>query len=329
MITPRDVLRMQVDLRDRLENPVGPLGKWVASFAEDQYRDVRASKSIADTVFRHVQHGRAYHVAPNMVDMIVNRAEHPEHFSGIEPIGSFTQPFNIGFCVLGEPLKTVEVRGRQQKTVAFSWGPADARYLDSGKTTVTPGVFLTEWSNAYLAPDEVHAWAMSQDPEYIDAIRLVGGWAPIVMDFIPLDAKIGPPRIDVPYEKRQLAVIEGWEWNRDGTSNYARLLAALWELMSETLSTAHTERLDRATFRFAKRAKIDTDVTVITLRREARETMHPGSGTPLQYRVPVNGHPRTYHRGAPDEFTIWINDHERGPKDAPYRANRKVYSLVR
>lgn len=340
MTPSREVLRMHVDLRDRLENPLGPLGRSVGYYAQHQYDDSRAGATLAETLYRHTLYARDYHVEEKMVDLAVRRAEDPEHFTGTEQFGQFEAPFAMGFLVFGKPLETIEVQGRTQKAVAMTWGPAEAKF-ESGDPPVS-GRFVVFWSNLYRAVDDIHRESMlgidtrvrSDDTimspaEFDRTSAMLGGWAPTLMDFIPFDARIGPPRIEVPLERRQLATIKGRPWAREGTSNYARIVASLWELMSETLSTAHTEPLDRTTRRWAARAKIATDITVIKLRREAQHTISPGSGTPLQYRVPVNGHNRTYHRGTPDEYTIWIRDHERGPKDAPYRANRKVYNLVR
>jgi hypothetical protein len=348
MITPRDALRMHVDLRDRLENPNGVLAQYLRGFVRHQYDDERATASIAETVGRHLQVARTYMVEPKMIDVTTRRAEDPEHFVGTEQFGQFEAPFALGFCAFGTPLDTIEVRGRIQKVVALTWGPAQARFLDSSAEP-RAGRFVVLWTNVYLAPDQVHEEGLAGNHpggvrpldegagpddysprEYAEFMQRVGGWAPSLMDFIPHDARIGPPRIEVPMEKRQLAVIRGASWAREGTTNYARVCSALWELMGETLSTASTPRLDRATQRWAaRRAKISTDITVLTLRREARPVLHPGSGKPLEYRVPVHGHPRTYHRGTPDEFTIHISDHWRGPKDAPIRANRKVTRLAR
>lgn len=348
MITPRDALRMHVDLRDRLENPNGALAHYLRVFARGQYDDERATASIAETVARHLQVARTYLVEPKMIDVTTRRAEDPGHFTGVEQFGRFEAPFALGFCAFGKPLETIEIRGRVQKVVALTWGPAQARFLDSSAEPKA-GRFVVLWTNVHMAPDQVHEDGLSgrhpggarpldadeeledYDPkEYAEAIQVVGGWAPTLMDFIPHDARIGPPRIEVPVEKRQLAVIRGSSWAREGTTNYARVCAALWELMGETLSTASTPSLDRATQRWAaRRAKISTDITVLTLRREARPVLRPGSGKPLEHRVPVNGHRRTYHRGSPDEFTIYIRDHWRGPKDAPIRANRKVARLAR
>lgn len=343
MTTAREVLQLHLDLRSRLENPDGMLAKYLAAFISSQYGNERSGLSMATTVSRHLQYARTYLVEPDLSALAMRRADDVDHMAITAQFGQFEPPFAMGFCCFTHPLETIELRGRTQRSVALTWGPAEARY--SG--TTRSGKLVVLWTNAHRAIDDIHREAMAgtlkglvgaardeepmQPSEYVELMGQVGGWAPAVVDFIPADARLGNPRIEVPLEKRQIAAIEGWEWAREGTSNYARIICALFELMDETLAGAHVEKAlpDRATQRRAARAKINTDITVIKLRRQAQPVQEPGSGTPLAWRVPVNGHHRTYHRGTDREFKIWIRGHWRGDPEAPVRANRKLYHLSR
>jgi hypothetical protein len=206
------------------------------------------------------------------------------------------------------------------------------------------GRFLVFWAHAYRAPDDLTAEALSGNysvpdeeplpPAAFEAqVARQGGWMVSCMDFVSLDQRVGPLRVQVRPERKQQILIEGNTWPEEGTLNYARYMASLWDLMGETRTVVASEvreaDLDRMTRKFARRNKINTDITTLTLRRENRPTLHPGTGTPLSWRVPVNGHNRTYHRGTSDEFTIFIKDHERGPKGAPLRVTKKVHRLAR
>lgn len=329
MASPRDVLRMQADLRDRLENPISSTSRVVGGYIAHRYANEHLGDIFPPVIYGHIRLSRAYHVEDKMVDLILDRATHPDHFQGNETLMEIPPPFAMGWCVLGRPLELIEVRGRVQTSVAISWGPMEAKVVDNPEKTKT-GRLVVFWTNALQVQDEVHDELVSEHSDtYGGVLRRSGGWSPTAIDFLAFDEKIGPARLDVPDDIRLKVEREGRHTPDEGLVNHWRILAALWELMSETLSTAHPEHLDRATLRWAKRSRISPDITVIKLRREVRAVLNPGSGTPLQYRVPVVGHNRTYHRGSPEEFTIWVSDHERGPLDAPYRANKKVYNLVR
>lgn len=331
-LTPRDALRMHADVADRIAIPGGRMHDAVGSFAGDHFADAPSGPPIANTVRTHLTRGRTYHVAPDLLALARRRADAMVDTATVEKDGM--PPFAMGWCVFAVPLELTELRGRMVKHIAFSWGPARAARsrdaLGGGLGDAVSGRFITLWGNAVSHPDEVHASLSAHYPPgvYDGAIAGTGGWTPTTMDFIAHGQRLGA-RIITPGEDEANRARRDGDEPYDGY-NWRRIIVALWGLMGETRTTATTtEHVDRPTMKLARRAKIGTDITVITLRRQAREVIHPGSGTPLQYRVPVDGHHRTYHRGTPAEFSIWINDYERGPKDAPYRANKKVVTLAR
>lgn len=340
ILSSREVLQLHVDLRDRLANPQDVLSRLLDAYAADA---LGQSNSVSQVVSMHVRHGRTYHVEPQMNDLIRRRADDLERYPVTHQFGHSEAPFSLGLCLFDEPWAEREVRGRIQRSLALSWGPAVARF-ESGAST-RHGAFLVWWGHSTRAPDDMHEEQITGrsmvpstgkmlDPKgYADLNRRTGGWAITGMDFVPHDSRVGDIRIWPTEAKLAQAAREGWTPWPDGTHNYARQVCALWDLMGETRSVVASETkgadLDRMTRKFARRNKIGTDITTLTLRREDRPTLHPGTGTPLAWRVPVNGHNRTYHRDTPDEFTIFINDHERGPKDAPLRVTRKVHRLAR
>jgi hypothetical protein len=338
ILTSREVLQLHVDLRDRLANPVGHVGQFITAYARSTYGQI--IDTLAETVGRHVQHARTYHVEPQMMELVQRRADDLSRYDEVHRFGWSEPPFPVGFCVFDQPLETREMRNRIQRSVAVSWGPAQTVWQGQKAS----GRFLVFWAHAYRAPDDLTAEALSGNysvpdeeplpPAAFEAqVARQGGWMVSCMDFVSLDQRVGPLRVQVRPERKQQILIEGNTWPEEGTLNYARYMASLWDLMGETRTVVASEvreaDLDRMTRKFARRNKINTDITTLTLRRENRPTLHPGTGTPLSWRVPVNGHNRTYHRGTSDEFTIFIKDHERGPKGAPLRVTKKVHRLAR
>lgn len=329
MVAVREVLGLHADLRDRLENQRGALAASVAGYAEDVYRDNKAGPMLAQVIYNHLRNAPTFHVEPNMSELVLRRAGDVETIRETATVANYSPPDPLGFCVFGKPLPTVELAGRTQLSTAMSWGPVRA-FANAEGTAALPGRLVVLWVNTFRHPDDMvpehikefgaKKWAALQ--------QATGGWQITSMDFLPNDMRLGPlmlwPLKDRAERARQRGNIA------QPTLNQSRIFAALWELMDETLSTSHTERPEhRADVKWARRARINTDVTVIILRREAQRTLHPGTGKPLEYRTPVKGHPRTYHRGTADEFTIHINPHWRGPEDAPVRQTRKVYNLAR
>lgn len=333
-LSAMDALRMQADIRDVMGQRDSYLRTFVGAFAKDHPAiSAEEDDELGPRVQAHLDNAACYHVEPKMLELARRRSVADDHFRGIEQINQFPPPDPIGWCVFGSPLVTSDVRMKKQHVLAISWGPAQARYVaaaDRDKTVrLSGGQLLCLWGNMRISPDEIHRENLA-DPVYRYGVERNRGWFPTIIDFMPYDRRIGPKTAPVPLEKRQLMALDGEEWNREGTINYIRLACALWELMGEVLTVnREPAHLDRATRRWAARQRLTTGVTTMTLRRQQGPSVNPGSGTPLRWRIPVKAHPRTYHRGTPDEFTIDIGASWRGPKDAPRRVTEKIHTLKR
>jgi hypothetical protein len=329
MATSREVLRLQVDLRDRLQSNDNLLADSLHGWLQAKHRETTrdTGRALATVIHNHVAYGHSYHVEANMVDVLMRRVGDRDHFSMSARFSEFVPPTQLGFCVFEKTVDLPEIHGRMQRGLALSWGPAQT-YADQTMSKVVEGRMIVLWTNTFIAPDEVHEHNLRTMPELVGFPAKVGGWVPAVMDFFPYDAKLGPARMPVDYAERQLAIIKDDVFATE-TINQAWVYAALWELMGETVVARDSPHLDRATQRFARRNHIPTDITTMTLRREAKPVVAPGSGTPLSWRIPVDSHQRTYHRGTPEEFTIWVRPHWRGPQDAEVRQTKKVRNLKR
>ena len=160
--------------------------------------------------------------------------------------------------------------------------------------------------------------------------RLMGRWNGIGTYWVPRGLRIGPPILQPSQEDVERVA-------RDGdraypARNVVRAYVALWGLLDETISTHTSGHLDRPVMRLAARRKLPTEVTVITLRREAHPVQHPGTGRPLEERIWVEGFRRRYWCGSgADRHQEWrnINGHWRGPEDAPVSNRPKVNRLSR
>ena len=114
--------------------------------------------------------------------------------------------------------------------------------------------------------------------------------------------------------------------------NLVRFMTAFHLLSAQHVYVPHSERLERARRREAKRAKLDiNEVLVVTLRRQAvRDRDADARDVEWSHRWMVSGHWR--HRWSERTNgmqTIWINPHVKGPADKPLILKNKVVKFVR
>jgi hypothetical protein len=115
-------------------------------------------------------------------------------------------------------------------------------------------------------------------------------------------------------------------------SNLMTLVHTLWTMLDERVLVRAKVPLGRKDLRTAKRAGFD-DRYVSTIHLRAREYVgerHEGGGSrEFSYQFPVREHVRTLHRGTPKERQVMVRSYVKGPKDKPFRAPERVYSLDR
>jgi hypothetical protein len=298
----------------------------------------------------------AFFVSENMVDVMMQRAL--DTLPDDTQLSEVPPPRQIGFAYLESPITLYASRGKQILVHAITWGPA---------STIggTPGWIISRWNDSRRQPDE----AYQEMVENVNPVTLkefydeTGGWNLIGVAFVPKDMRVGPALIEMtrwskddggwqttsgfnPSETSLVNMsmcspeppadgVQQDEWlEHEGAEyfNEIRIIAALWQLMDETISEWHDEPLKRADRRRAMHNKIKPRVTVIKLRRIVNGFIGaPGTGHPLTLRVPVSGHWRLQPYGPGRNFVhrIWIKEHERGPVDAPYSMSRKVNHLAR
>jgi hypothetical protein len=120
-------------------------------------------------------------------------------------------------------------------------------------------------------------------------------------------------------------------WN-EGVETAARLIMAACLWMQQRVVSIRSGIGSRPNRRRLERQDINSTTKIIVLRRYESEHNEPtGTGQELQWRVPVIGHWRNQFYGTLGyTIPIWIEDHWRGPKDAPVKAPSKViYKVAR
>lgn len=130
---------------------------------------------------------------------------------------------------------------------------------------------------------------------------------------------------------RMKEYVDTTDWWTDASDSIGRWLmsACLWMQQKYVfIGRGHGSRGAR---RRAEKQEINSSVRIITLRK-AEQEHHDGTGegTPLQWRIPVTGHWRNQPYANGVIIPIWIDDHWRGPKDAPVKAPSKIiYKVAR
>lgn len=336
MVTPREVLRLQSDLSFCVRHNrfmAALIDDYIASRVETEAErnEYYGGVKYSDIIPMHLEESRAYHIEPNMVDMLEHHAEH--ELGGVPNLERIPPPYPVGWCVLAKPLWLKNIYNQSSAVTAFSWGPSRFRYTDGNKEKY--GLVAASWSNRHIALDELDRELdanLARDPTFKARYDSLGGWHFVDLMCIRFnESEPLPTRLTANDKERKNAAASGKEILEDGVINPENILFAIWSLMGQTISVHSEAQLPRAVIRNAKRTNVSPHVTVVTLRKLSNRPVNTGSGAPLQFRTPVNGHWRNQPCGPGRTQTrrIWISDHERGPKDAPYRQSEKVYNLAR
>lgn len=316
-LSPRDVLAQYLDLIEMLGDGTStPLARYLDRVAEmDQV--VAERGSIAPTLARNLRNARPYWVTEHMTPPIELRAA---DMSEITQVGDpdHIPPHRCGFAVFEDPIRYNELRGRETITHALVWGPSADQHGE-------PGTLVQTFNDLYREPDEISSLLASESRS------VIGRWHGISAYWLPNGMRIGPSQI-APTEEDLRRVAEDGGTGAFLTRNMGRVFLALWGMLSETLSVHTTEGAPRSLARRLSRARLSTEITVITLRRAAPPVVNPGSGTPLDHRVWVDDFRRRQWVGTgAEKRQEWRNvrGHWRGPENAPIVDRPKVNRLAR
>lgn len=320
---PHEVLDHQADFAERMKHPTfrSELGRLILNQLET--RGVKVEDTLYDILATHARISYSYHVEEHMTDVVFRRAE---SFSDERAIGSFVPPTEIGFVVLDKPIRHRELRGEYQLGHAIMWSPIH--------TNMGPSWFISIWNDTVREPDEVYlrlekaGIAEHGLAKHELARRIMGRWDVTVVHVLPrgTDNHIGPMVIEPNDDQLAQAARQGF--TATSGHNTMRLVAALWELMGESVQTA--SEIPRAWRRRAEKARIPPRVTVIALRRNDHGEPVEPSHIEWQHRWRVRGHLRKItDRQTGEVRYTYVHPHVKGPVDKPIIETRKVYDLKR
>lgn len=256
-------LHMELGGGGQIEVPRSQMGDMIDLEALNTLPDGIHIPSLAPAIACGLTLGRAYRVQENMSVPIAERADAMAGtlriFDDIKP------PSASGFVWFDEPIPH-EVHGRIERD-------------DPGFSAITWTCAVDDRDDPRQLVYVVTLWADLYHRSWWDAppkrFTLTTRFCPVAVVSVRAGTRIGRP------------VIVGTD-----TRTPVRLVAALWQMLTETLPTRDGERVehadedvDRRAQRRARRSGIDAAVTTVVLRRESRPTRHPGSGTPWDSKV--------------------------------------------
>jgi hypothetical protein len=336
---PADILALQAELGSRLDDH--RFSNMFDSYFVDTIASGRPAQDssvpehgYASKARAYLKLADAYRVESHMNRMI---ATHAHAFADDDTALGYEPPSESGFVVFEEPLALKEISGLEQYIHMLAWCPLTIGTELAGTHQASRGLLFYAFNDIFREADPVfvrnrtyEAKAPDYDIGYIDSI--IGRFSliftlPCAFAW-PMGESIVYPT-DVTVSAQRYADM-GMTADA-GADNVRRYFTALCGLLSEVLPGAQREpaELDRRARKIAARQKIKPQVDLVTLRRIDENRNATGTGTPWSVRAIVVRHPRTYHRGTEREYTIWIEEHEAGPKDAPYSMRRKVRNLKR
>lgn len=321
---PHEVLDYQADFHDRMRSPVfrGELGRLIQN--QLGKRGVKTHDALFDILTNHARIAYSYHVEDHMTDVVSRRAE---SFSDERPVCTFAPPTDIGFVILDTPIRHRELRGEYQLGHMIMWSPI--------QTNQGPSWFISIWNDTIREPDEVflrlEKYGVDEHGEERNRLArvIMGRWDVTTVHVVPRgsESRVGPLMIEPDEEQIARGAEEGWV--ATSGHNTARLVFALWELMSESVQTA--SEIPRAWRRRAEKARIPPRVTIVTLRRNDHGEPVEPSHIEWQHRWRVRGHKRTIRDRQTGEikYTTYVHPYVKGPADKPIIETRKVYDLKR
>lgn len=311
MLSPSDVLRMQVDLAEALASPSSFTSESLDGLAHSQGKQPAGDHTTSRYAMHHARTARAYQVTADMGRVVMNRFASLEHIPGTAHCPTdIAPPRTCGLVVMEDPIPYRDIRNCLNLIHVLTWGPGTANRghfapvdmlqtafpLDSrGHLT---GWVLTAWNDTAREADDISKLLRT---EYTALGKVLSiRWWPCTTLFLPRDMRLGSPtwpvtdadreRADATADKTFLAMPP----TATGIPNLHRYWAALWQLFTEERGPAIAEEThpQRPALRLARRVLQTSDITVITLRK--RPGAHTGTGVPLDHQVPVTQHYRGY-----------------------------------
>lgn len=281
---------------------------------------------VRRTLCNHLAVGDTYHLDLRMADAV---EQHSQTLREVSQFGDYEPPSACGVLVLDRPWDIDEVSGKTQQANVLTWGPAAVKM--PGEQPHSTRMFML-WQDTRRGATDSFSQAILANPELQPIVHQFGGLYPIYVSAMARDTRLGPYLHTVPEDKVRELQVAGRPV-AESLRSTLHLIAATFDLMSQSIANLDDDPAERASTRRAKRAGIPSRVTVISLRRNAHSA-ETGTGTPLAWRIPVKPHTRHYWVRDPATGELVrekrnIETHWRGPEDAPVHVSDKVYTLKR
>jgi hypothetical protein len=315
-IKPSQLVAAHIDLLDRMKTRdfrgyMWDMGRGTIGKAHEMpaeiYEGMHTGTMAADL----------YRVSPDM-SMVIQQAS--SQFDESDRIDRTLCPSGCGLVYFEEPIMMRISSGKKPQPVHWLlWV-----WLKSG-FLVMPFLDLS------VNPDEEAMSFMNfVRPELRD---MFGRWACRGVDLIRHGERLGGPLVDITPERAMQALRMREGVTLTPSDNPARLLHALWLLLSEPnekTTQTEVEHLPKTTGRAAARAGVSGRITVVALRRGADSARQPGESTvERNVRWVVTGHWRwqRHGEGLKQRKRIWITAHVKGPEGKPIIHGEKIYDV--
>lgn len=297
---------------------------------------------MSEFVRELIKNGETFLVSPDVVDEIQPVADAIDEHT---LVGDFRPPVPFGFAVLDKPLSFHDHRGMQAHVDMVTWGETIAR---DPQGRDMPTSLVTLWNDGnretcemverlFLGEEFVHDYDMRRE---------FHGFYPLNMIHLRGIDEAGPqshPLSDATAKELDdvdlaLMAERGLTPETARVLNLDRLVCALWELMNRIpeAELAETEPVERHARKRAQASPRSRPATVRAVRLHApRRPADPdkpkGAGHALDHRVEVRGHWRNQAcgPGRKERKRIWIEDHQRGPEDAPVQEKTPTVYVVK
>lgn len=335
---PAEVLDHQAALIDFLDSKA--YRRNLKNFVEDMQSKKQATltpgggEQMAPWVRSSLRVAESFHVQADMMPLLKAAAMDLEETDYIvhERI-----PAEHGFLMFDEPWLTKDVWGAQIATNAIQWAHGSAGAAGHPGLTI-PGIWLVHYTDINDERDEVtrNLYEIHGDR----FIRELGRLHVNHIWFLPYEQRVGPFSVPSPEDYQKYA-FEGQVLLKE-TPNPARMVVALFRLLTQVIVEVRDAPIDRASARRAKRMNIPARVQTVKLRRKEISYLNPAEGpTNVEWRHSwiVKGHWAWRHCGPDHPFAepyekghharVYIRPYFKGPEDKPLVVTEKVLDLAR
>jgi hypothetical protein len=323
------VIDMQADLIARL----GDRTFWGSIVYATSMNDSRTideavrhqnASNLMEALGRSVQQAYAYHVSPDMSDLVQYAASQLE---GTDRFDRSLAPTEAGIARFEKPLLVRDVRGKMMKGHWLVWGSA---MLKGGERATVTWLF----NDAIEDPDDVAYELVGQqqgnvtiDQAWLE--RTYGRWQYIGCHVHTQEQRMGPAYREPDEVTRANVLAAGNE--PVPSTNTMRYVHAFWLLLNQTVTQTEDALLSRPQARRARRHRLPGRVVVVTLRRR-KQSEHVGETlVEWSHRWVVRGFWRWQPcgPGRSERKRIWVAPFVKGPEDKPLIVSDKVYALHR